>query len=61
VISSEFQQVLTEELPALIGSISFKKSMRWRGDSGERLFLYDCFIFHTAVALLCGLGVFRGR
>lgn len=26
-------EVLTEELPALIGSISFKKSMRWRGDT----------------------------
>lgn len=25
-------QVLSEELPALIGSISFRKSMRWRGD-----------------------------
>jgi hypothetical protein len=29
-------QVLTDELPALVGSISFKKSMRWRGDTGER-------------------------
>lgn len=26
-------QVLAEELPALLGSISFRKSMRWRGDA----------------------------
>lgn len=26
-------EVLAEELPALLGSISFKKSMRWRGDA----------------------------
>ncbi|KIZ07293.1 glycyl-tRNA synthetase alpha chain [Monoraphidium neglectum] len=26
-------EVLTDELPALVGSISFKKSMRWRGDT----------------------------
>ncbi len=29
-------QVLTEELPGLVGSLSFKKSMRWRPDAGKK-------------------------
>jgi glycyl-tRNA synthetase len=27
-------EVLTRELPALVGGLSFKKSMRWRPDAG---------------------------
>lgn len=28
-------EVLTQELPALVAGLGFKKSMRWRPDAGE--------------------------
>lgn len=44
-------EVLTDELPALLGSLSFKKSMRWRPDAAYSRPLRWLLALHGATVL----------
>lgn len=44
-------QVLTDELPGLVGSLSFKKSMRWNSDAAYSRPLRWLLALHGSVVL----------
>lgn len=54
-------EVLTEELPALVASLSFKKSMRWRPDAGGCRASAACMAASAAMSAAAAAGRSRPR